>query len=395
MDLFDLALVAARRGDYPSAHLMLQALVDEENDPRAMAALALFAREGLGEPVDLARSAALLERGAALGDADCAYDLGVHYTNGWGVAADAARALAWYRTAADRGHLRGNRTAGIMAFRGEGTARDLDEAERRFRANAARDDASAKMCLGDLFAASTERRDPVEAAHWYTETGAAAVVEPLRALRPELEALAAAGDRRAAHVLAAALVEYLGDPDAARSLLEPLAVPSDPVAERMLGGLLVAGGDSARGRRLLAGAATAGDAVACLLYGLVLAGAGDHVNAAILLRTATDHGVHTAWRPLAHSLAQQGLGIEARDAARRAAERGDRHAQLELATWCRRGTHGPVDLAEAARWYFALLAAGHADALPALQQIARDLGEDALQEAARAAGDVTLAMTLG
>ncbi|NVB76927.1 MAG: hypothetical protein HOV81_00900, partial [Kofleriaceae bacterium] len=67
---------------------------------------------------------------------------------------------------------------------------------------------------------------------------------------------------------------------------------------------------------------------------------------------------------------------------------------LALATWCRRGTHGPVDLREAARWYFALLAAGNADALHELQQIAKDIGEEALQEAARAAGDVTLALGL-
>jgi TPR repeat protein len=395
MDLFDLALIASRRGDHPSAHLMLQALVDEENDPRAMSALALFARKGLGEPVDLARSAALLARGAALGDADCAYDLGVHHANGWGVDADPAEALGWYRTAADRGHLRGNLMAGIMAFRGEGTPRDLDEAERRFRANAARDDASARMCLGDLFAAPTERRDPVEAAHWYIETGAASVVERLAALRPELEALAAAGNRRASHVLAAALVEYLDDPAAAAALLEP---PTDAVAERMLGALLVAGRgvppDRERGRALLAAAATAGDSVACLHAGLLAAGDGDHVNAAILFRTAAEHGVAAAWAPLARSLAAQGLGLEARDAARKAAEHGDRNAILALATWLRRGTHGPVDLPEAARWYFALLAAGNADARHELQQIAKELGEEALHEAARAAGDVTLAVGL-
>lgn len=388
MDLFDLALIASRRGDYPSAHLMLQALVDEENNPRAMSALALFARKGLGEPVDLAKSAALLARGAALGDADCAYDLGVHYANGWGVAADAAQALAWYRTAADRGHLRGNRMAGIMAFRAEGTPRDLDDAERRFLANAARDDASAKMCLGDLFSAETERRDPVLAAHWYVETGAANVAERLRALRPELETLAAAGNRRAVHELAAALVEYLDDPAAAVALLEP---PTDPIAERMLGALVA---DRDRGRKLLASAATAGDAVACLHYGLIVATEGDHVNAAILLRTAAEHDVHAAWAPLARSLAAQGLGPEARDAARKAAEHGDRNAQLALATWLRRGTYGPVDLAEAARWYFTLLAGGNADALHELQQIAKDVGEEALFDAARAAGDVTLAMGL-
>ncbi|NVB80782.1 MAG: sel1 repeat family protein, partial [Kofleriaceae bacterium] len=346
MDLFDLALIASRRGDYPSAHLMLQALVDEENDPRAMSALALFARKGLGEPVDLAKSAALLARGAALGDADCAYDLGVHHANGWGVDADPTQALAWYRTAAERGHLRGNLMAGIMAFRGEGMARDLDDAERRLRANAARDDGSAKMCLGDLFAAQTERRDPIEAAHWYIETGAESVVERLTALRPELESLAAAGNRRAAHVLAAALVEYLDDPAAAAALLEP---PTDPVAERMLGALLVAGRgvaqDRDRGRKLLASAATAADPVACLHHGLLVAADGDHVNAAILLRTAAEHGATAAWAPLARSLAAQGLGPEARDAARKAAEHGDRNAQLALATWCRRGTHGPVDLA--------------------------------------------------
>lgn len=376
---------------------MLEALADD-GDARALSALALFARKGLGEPVDLAKSAALLARGAALGDADCAYDLGVHHANGWGVAADPSQALTWYRTAAERGHLRANRMAGIMAFRGEGTPRDLDDAERRFRASAARDDASAKMCLGDLFSAPTERRNVVEAAHWYVETNAGNVADRLRALRPELEALAAAGDRRAAHVLADALVDLLDDAAAAVTLLEPLASGADPIAERILGALLGAGRgvavDRDRSRTLLASAATAGDPIACWRYGAIVAADGDHHNAAILLQSAADAGISAAWAPLARSLAALERGPEARIACRNAAAHGDRNAQLALATWCRRGIHGPIDLAEAARWYFTALAAGNADALHELQQIAADVGESDLYAAARLAGDVTLAVGL-
>ena len=49
-----------------------------------------------------------------------AYNLGVLYDQGLGVAADAAQALAWYRKAADAGHAGAQYTLGQMYYEGIG-----------------------------------------------------------------------------------------------------------------------------------------------------------------------------------------------------------------------------------------------------------------------------------
>ncbi len=43
-------------------------------------------------------------KGAELGDADCMYEMGRNYENGWGVAKDQAKAYAYYTQAAQKGH---------------------------------------------------------------------------------------------------------------------------------------------------------------------------------------------------------------------------------------------------------------------------------------------------
>ncbi|MBX9608809.1 MAG: SEL1-like repeat protein, partial [Gammaproteobacteria bacterium] len=41
---------------------------------------------------------------AQQGDAEAQFHLGIAYQKGWGVIADPAKALQWYRRAADQGH---------------------------------------------------------------------------------------------------------------------------------------------------------------------------------------------------------------------------------------------------------------------------------------------------
>ena len=62
---------------------------------------------------------------AEQGDATALYNLGVMYTNGEGVLADAAEAVRWYRMAAREGHVTAQYNLGVSYARGIGVLADL------------------------------------------------------------------------------------------------------------------------------------------------------------------------------------------------------------------------------------------------------------------------------
>lgn len=122
-----------------------------------------------GAPPPMSRDQlAAYEAGAARGEAEAEYMLGVVHQQGLGPRADAAKAVEWFRRAADHGHGRARTTLGALYQSGEGVPKDLAEAARWYRLAAEGGQADAQFNLGNLLRdGSGVARDPVEALKWF------------------------------------------------------------------------------------------------------------------------------------------------------------------------------------------------------------------------------------
>jgi hypothetical protein len=78
---------------------------------------------------------AIWTRWAEKGSADAAYNLAVIHQYGDGVALDYAKAMQWYRVAADKGDKVSQFQIGLMYQTGQGVAADKEEAHRWFTAH--------------------------------------------------------------------------------------------------------------------------------------------------------------------------------------------------------------------------------------------------------------------
>jgi TPR repeat protein len=77
-----------------------------------------------------------LIRRAQAGDAIAQFELGRHYEDGKGVAQDDAKAVEWFRKAAEQGNPQGQNSLGVMYAEGRGVERNKQEAVRWYRAAA-------------------------------------------------------------------------------------------------------------------------------------------------------------------------------------------------------------------------------------------------------------------
>jgi TPR repeat protein/serine/threonine protein kinase len=260
-----------------------------------------------------------LSRGAAEGDTEAQYALGLLHRSHASVAYNPAEAVKWLGQAARAGH-----------------------ADAQFRLGRAYD-----YAVGVSY-------DPVEAVRWYT----------------------AAADRR--HVLAAGSLGRLqcegwGMPrDEAKGLarlrevssdVRRLAEAGDPDAEVLLGAMASEGRgvkqDDAEAARWFIRAAERGDPVAAnRLAGCYAEGLGvtqDQKEAARLYRAAADKAVVVAQYNLGHAYSQ-GTGVEQDLSATarwfdRAAEAGLPHAQLSLGQLYTQGRGVPKNEEVAKQWY--------------------------------------------
>ena len=102
------------------------------------------------------------------GNARAAYNIGVLYERGWGVAQDYAEAMRWYRKAADHGDVRAQFNIGGLYHNGWGVARDETEATRWYRKAADQGDAPGQLNVGTAYANGWGvARDDTEAMRWY------------------------------------------------------------------------------------------------------------------------------------------------------------------------------------------------------------------------------------
>jgi V8-like Glu-specific endopeptidase len=136
----DDAVVAARRGEYPSALSALSALAEK-------------------------------------GDARAQFDVGFMHAYGWGVPRNSTEAIGWYRKAADQGLAVAQHFLGLAYWFGEGVEGDNAEASRWFARAAAQGFPQSQYRLG---MASVDglgvAKDPVRGYAWLILAGQGGVL---------------------------------------------------------------------------------------------------------------------------------------------------------------------------------------------------------------------------
>ena len=115
----------------------------------------------------------------------------------------------------------------------------------------------------------------------------------------------------------------------------------------------------------------------------------DRAAAVRWLRDAASQGSVSAMPALAGLLPE----ADARGWYLRAAEAGHGGAMRTVADWYRDGRGGAVDLVQATRWYFRLLAVGNGDGIHEISHLMPQLTDDQVLHAAELAGDRSLGET--
>ena len=101
----------------------------EQGDLDAQCSLGVRYRYGIdGTAQDPAKAVGWFRKAADQGHAEAQYELGKCYAEGVGVDQDPAEAIAWYREAADRGDMMAQFALGLCYAEGFGVEKDNDEA---------------------------------------------------------------------------------------------------------------------------------------------------------------------------------------------------------------------------------------------------------------------------
>lgn len=102
------------------------------------------------------------------GNAGARFNLGALYEQGNGVPKDYARAVNWYREAADQGDAEGQFRLGGMYYEGHGVPIDAVQVANWYRKAAEQGHSKAQYGLGVLYSNGDGiPKDHVEAANWY------------------------------------------------------------------------------------------------------------------------------------------------------------------------------------------------------------------------------------
>ena len=117
-----------------------------------------------------------VQQKAEQGDAEAQFNLGVMYTNGYGVWQDYAQAAAWFLKAAEHGDAKAQIALGYACAKGQGVPQDDAQALAWYRKAADQGDPDAQSNLGAMYADGVGvSQDYVEALKW---TDLAAVRAP-------------------------------------------------------------------------------------------------------------------------------------------------------------------------------------------------------------------------
>ena len=83
---------------------------------------------GLGVPQDYAKAVGWWRKAAEQGFAKAQHNLGLMYDNSLGVPQDYAKAEKWYRKAAEQGYAKAQYNLGVMYYDGQGVTQDYVQA---------------------------------------------------------------------------------------------------------------------------------------------------------------------------------------------------------------------------------------------------------------------------
>ena len=147
------------------AYVRLQAEAGYEN---SMYNLGLYYSSGVGVTADAAAAVAWYTRAAEAGQVDAQFNLGNCYRKGLGVIADAAVAFKWFTCAADAGDASAMNSLAVCYDKGVGVAVDSAEAIALFTRAAEAGNAVAQSNLGLRYLGGTlgVARDLAKAREW-------------------------------------------------------------------------------------------------------------------------------------------------------------------------------------------------------------------------------------
>ncbi|MFZ1963900.1 MAG: lysozyme inhibitor LprI family protein [Roseiarcus sp.] len=159
---------ALKRKDYPTALQLLQPLADQ-GDPNAQELVGEMNEHGWGIAADGAEALKWYRKAADQGDVLAQNSLGFLYLTGSGVTKNGAEALKWYRKAADQGNAEAQFNLGQIYGSGDaGAAKDTTEAAKWHRKAADQGYAFAQYFLGVDYAEGRGMpKDDAEALKWY------------------------------------------------------------------------------------------------------------------------------------------------------------------------------------------------------------------------------------
>ncbi len=120
-------------------------------DPHCQVALGNLYRSGTGLPRDVAKALHWYRRAAEQGHAAGQYELGVMYESGVGVKGDVPEALVWLGKAGAQGYAPAQNRIGLIYERGRGVPADIGKAVRWYRQAARQDFAPGQANLGRLY----------------------------------------------------------------------------------------------------------------------------------------------------------------------------------------------------------------------------------------------------
>ena len=117
---------------------------------------------------DYAKALKYYRIAAERGNTDALVNLGYMYNNGIGVTQDYSEAVKWYRKAAEQGLARGQYNLGVMYERGYGVTQDKAEAVKWYRKAAEQGHADGQYNLGVMYKNGYGvTQDYSEAVKWY------------------------------------------------------------------------------------------------------------------------------------------------------------------------------------------------------------------------------------
>ena len=145
--------------------------IANEGDAEAQNAFGDWCFDGRnGQTKDQAKAVEWYRRAAEQGDAMALYTLATKYENGLGVAKDVAGAINWYRKAAGQGDVRAQSGLGhIYMYRdGDGVTRNPAEGLRWLRLATAQGDARSANAIGWIYKLGRGvAKDEVESVRWF------------------------------------------------------------------------------------------------------------------------------------------------------------------------------------------------------------------------------------